>query len=193
MAVAKDTSLPIAVLHECFDSSLRWMERPKSHFLKDQYCASFNTRWAGKYAFSSDNGGGRATTTLTIRGHRFRLQRCRVVFAKFHGVWPRGLIDHIDGNPKNDNLENLCDVSHQENARNSARSSANSSGQTGVFWFKPRSCWTAAIGKDGKVISLGYFRDYKHACIARKAAEKTLGFSKRHGSTPISSQALGMG
>lgn len=46
----------------------------------------------------------------------------RVVWNLFNGEIPKGLvIDHIDGNPLNNNIKNLRVVSQAENNRNSAR------------------------------------------------------------------------
>ncbi len=55
----------------------------------------------------------------------------RVAWLLQHGFWPTGDIDHIDGNPENNRLENLRDVSHRVNLQN--RKSATSKTKQ-VFW-----------------------------------------------------------
>ena len=54
--------------------------------------------------------------TTTIRGKDFQVHR--IVWALFHGKWPEGMIDHIDGDVKNNNIKNLRDVTASENQQN---------------------------------------------------------------------------
>lgn len=42
----------------------------------------------------------------------------RIIWLLHYKEWPKGFIDHIDGNPRNNKLENLRDVSHSENMFN---------------------------------------------------------------------------
>lgn len=42
----------------------------------------------------------------------------RVVWMLLHGTWPEGVIDHIDGNPSNNRIENLRDVPQAINCQN---------------------------------------------------------------------------
>jgi hypothetical protein len=57
----------------------------------------------------------------------------------------------------------------------------NTSGQTGVFWFKPASLWAASIHVGGRKLSLGYFHNFDAAVIARKAAEVEHDYHPNHG------------
>lgn len=107
--------------------------------------------------------------------------RSRLAWLYTYGCWPEGIIDHVDGNPTNDKLDNLRDVSRQVNAKNSSRSSSNTSGVTGVSWYSRDSKWSAYINTaDGKK-HLGYFEDKEDAVLARKSAEEEHNFHPNHG------------
>ena len=87
---------------------------------------------------------------------------------------PEGLeVDHIDGNPLNNQRNNLRLATHQENIRHRANlNKNNSSGVTGVSWFKRDKKWRARIFVDGKEISLGLFNDKHDAITKRNEAVK---------------------
>lgn len=179
-------SPPIASLWEAFDvdfmaGTLHWKPRPDHHFKNNASAHAFNLRWAGKPAMATDNGKGYLCGTFTLNGEAHRLQRHRVIYAMSVGSWPEHHVDHKDGNSLNNCGWNLREATNQENMRNCKRSKANTSGHTGVYWFKPRSRWMAMITIDGRSKSLGYFRYKKDAIKARKKAEGRYGFSERHG------------
>lgn len=56
----------------------------------------------------------------------------RLAWLYTYGRLPKEQIDHIDGNPSNNKLENLREVSPIENQRNQKMKSNNTSGITGV-------------------------------------------------------------
>lgn len=105
----------------------------------------------------------------------------RVVWAMCRNVWPLGQIDHIDGDPTNNRIDNLRDVPAPENQRNMRRSSANTSKVTGVYWDKRLQKWTAKLGVDNRSLHLGVFASFEDAVSARKTAERKYGFHKNHG------------
>jgi hypothetical protein len=77
----------------------------------------------------------------------------RLAFFLMTGRWPKNQIDHIDGNRRNNKWRNLRDVSPIENQRNHKVYKTNTSGVTGVGWFKSRSQWRVRLfGKH-----IGYF------------------------------------
>ncbi len=55
---------------------------------------------------------------LNVRINRKNYRLHRVAWALHYGTWPLGVIDHIDGNPKNNAIANLRDVSVRENNTN---------------------------------------------------------------------------
>ena len=81
-------------------------------------------------------------------------------------------IDHINGNRLDNRKNNLRIVTSQQNSMNAAVRSDNTSGATGVFWYKTRSKWRVQIVINGKAIHLGYFNNFEDAVKARKDAEE---------------------
>ena len=80
----------------------------------------------------------------------------RVAWLLYHGRWPIGDIDHIDGNPSNNQILNLRDVSHSKNLQN--RKSATSKNKTGFLGVvKRKNKFAAHIHRNGKQIYLGLF------------------------------------
>ena len=99
----------------------------------------------------------------------------------YHGQWPAGQIDHIDGCRKNNRISNLRDVRHQDNGKNTKLPSTNTSGRIGVSWHKAAKKWGVSIKADDRPIHLGLFVSFEEACAARKAAEEKYGFHPNHG------------
>jgi len=98
-----------------------------------------------------------------------------------HGKYPKGEIDHINGNKADNRITNLRDVTVKENQRNASLRKDNSSGFVGVCFYKKTGEWCAYIKVDGKRIHLGNFVDKELAILARKKANKKYGFHKNHG------------
>lgn len=69
-------------------------------------------------------------------------------------------VDHIDGDPLNNQKSNLRVCSFAENRMNLSMNPRNTSGFKGVFFAgPPHSRWRATIGLNGKRIYLGQFLD----------------------------------
>lgn len=111
----------------------------------------------------------------------------RLAWLYVHGYLPEKpmCIDHIDGNGRNNKIENLRCVSHSENTRNASISRRNKSGIVGVFWCKNQNKWVATITCNRETHKLGLFDDKFEACCARKSAERRLGFHENHGKKKI--------
>lgn len=181
-----ERGMTIGKLREMFDldaetGTLRWRERPIHHFNETPNRTALhsmrrtNSAHAGNIAFTSKHQLGYLRAELEGKlwqGHR-------VVFALFHGRFPDGEIDHINGNPADNRPENLRETTHRENMRNSARRVDNKSGHPGVS-PRGRGKWRADIRAAGRR-HLGTFNSYEEAVAARKAAEKEFGFHSNHG------------
>lgn len=93
----------------------------------------------------------------------------RVIWLWYYGEWPKGFIDHKDGNPSNNRIENLRDVNCSQSSCN--RTSSNLYGYKGVTTIGNR--WRSSIRIDGKRIFLGSFLTIEEAAEAyRQAALK---------------------
>lgn len=80
----------------------------------------------------------------------------RIAWLLQHKTWPIGDIDHIDGNPSNNKLDNLRDVSHSANLQN--RKSATRKNKTGFLGVvKRKNKYAAHTTKNGKQVYLGLF------------------------------------
>jgi hypothetical protein len=83
-------------------------------------------------------------------------------------------VDHIDGNPLNNQRSNLRLVTPSQNACNVPRRCDNHSGYKGVGWSKIVGKWRARIMKEGKTRYLGYFDNVEDAAAAYVEAAKKL-------------------
>lgn len=104
------------------------------------------------------------------------------------GEFPKGEIDHINGNKLDNRIKNLRDVSHGENLRNQKLNKHNTSGCSGVSFHKQAKKWRAVIGVNGKAKVLGLFTNKVDAIKSRKDAEIEFGYHERHGriqKTPV--------
>lgn len=153
---------------------LIWRKRPRHHFKNNQAFGAWNTKFSGMVAGNEQHG----YIKIKLDGKTYSAHRLAWLYTK--GCWPR-VIDHIDGDKSNNRIENLRDVSFQENMLNKRRSTRNKTGLSGVHWATNEGRWKAQIarGKDRRF--LGTFDCFLSACCARKRAEKLLGFHENHG------------
>lgn len=151
-----------------------WLPRPRSDFNSLRAYAVWVARYQNKQAFTATNAKGYRVSRFdnkTPLAHR-------VAWALHHGVWPDGEVDHINGDPADNRIDNLRVVSAQGNARNKRRDHRNTTGVPGVYWHKEAGKWCAGINKREK---LGYFSNFEDAVKARKAAEIRYGYHENHG------------
>lgn len=148
---------------------LRWKPRPATMFKAEHWQRTWNTRQAGRPAFTVGDKGYR-------RGMIFRRMYLAhvVAWAISTGKWPDGQIDHINGVRDDNRLANLREVTRSENCRNGKRRSSNTSGVNGVARHGDR--WRAYI-----MVHLGIFDTLEEAAAARKDAESRLGYHPNHG------------
>lgn len=97
----------------------------------------------------------------------------RIIFLMSHGWLPR-FIDHIDGNPANNRVENLRACTQQQNVFNSSMRSTNTSGYIGVSWDKSANKWRASVRVGNKTTVVGRFDTAEIASEERTRAAKML-------------------
>ena len=96
----------------------------------------------------------------------------RIIFALHHGFMPQ-FIDHADGNPSNNKIENLREATRSQNNCNSRIQKNNNSGIKGVSWKKDRKRWLVRVQINKKSHQLGYFKDLELAeLVAIEARNK---------------------
>ena len=85
---------------------------------------------------------------------------------------PKGMdIDHINHERSDNRLVNLRLATRSQNHANKVKDARNTSGITGVSWYKAYQCWNAQLHVNRKRINLGYFDTLEDAAAARSAAE----------------------
>ena len=108
-----------------------------------------------------DNNG---YTVTKINGKRYYAHR--LIYILVHGHIPNNLfIDHIDGNPSNNQVENLRVVVRQGNDQNRRRAKG--------YRYK-KGAWEASIKHDGKQHYLGRYTTEDEARQAHLEAKKKL-------------------
>lgn len=116
---------------------------------------------------------------IMIKGVSYRNHNLAWLYVK--GNMPKEILDHIDGDKKNNLISNLRDVSQSENTRNAKINKLNKSGTSGVYFNKINRTWMARISVNNNRIHLGSFKDKEDAINARKNAEYKYGYHENHG------------
>lgn len=90
-----------------------------------------------------------------------------------YGEWPKGQIDHIDGNPLNNRLGNLRDVSVSVNQQNMKRAKSNN--KTGFLGVCPEGVrFKASITINRRQIYIGTFSTPELAHMAYLDVKRAL-------------------
>jgi len=102
--------------------------------------------------------GGQQRSTgyfrVTLDGVVYKTHR--LVWFMATGEWPRGDIDHMDGNPANNAIANLRDVTKAMNIQNQRRAHKNNKlGFLGVHELRGK--YRAALWAGGRMRHLGAF------------------------------------
>jgi hypothetical protein len=145
--------------------TLYWKERDRKWFNHDKYHYTWNKKFAGKRA-------GRTKTNKYMEVGIFnRLYGYhRVVWAWVHGEWPENFIDHIDGNPSNNRIQNLRKVTQLQNLKNINK---NKGDIPLIGVHKKGNRFIARIRDNYERINLGSFGtpEEAHAAYCAKAKE----------------------
>lgn len=170
---------PVEFLRECFEyrpetGELIWKERPRSHF--PDFCSyrTFQSQRVGKIAgMKLLNHKTKKPSEIVIGfWRRWRFGAHYAVLLMNGITVPDGHeVDHRDGNPYNNRLENLRVCTHQRNLCNLDTPRNKTSGlPLGVaYWEKTQ--FQAYITFQRKRYPLGIHKTLDGAIEARKAAE----------------------
>lgn len=101
----------------------------------------------------------------------------RLAWFLVHGEWP-DVIDHINGNPLDNRISNLRNVTQAVNMSNAAKRFDNKSGFSGISWDKLADKWRVQLR--GKYVGI-----YETIDMAKDARDRILKsdkyFTERHG------------
>lgn len=152
--------------------SLIWKARPRQDFESTRAFNTWNARYAGK---SAGWTSGRYVYVSIAK------QPClahRIAWAVSYGAWPTGVIDHINGDKRDNRLANLRDVSGRINNENqrSAGTRKRSGLPLGVFNVPQTKAirYRACIVVQKKQIRLGCFDTPEEAHAAYLLAKRRL-------------------
>lgn len=124
---------------------------------------------AGSPAGTESDAGYRA---VLVDGSKY--QEHRLVWLYVHGIWPDGLIDHINGDKSDNRLENLRVVDHMGNMQNQPK--ARKTNRTGFAGVRPHGKkFQADIRIWGERRVLGTFETAEQAYEACRAAKQAAG------------------
>lgn len=147
---------------------LFWKERSAEMFKDKRTHGMWNTRYAGKEAFTTISAYGYRGGKVFDRMYLTH----RVAWAIHYGEWPDDQIDHVDNDKLNNRIGNLREATHSENMHNQGVRKTNTSGYKGVSWDSGRKTYRARIRLGGKMIYLGRFSSAEAAHAAYCEAAK---------------------
>jgi hypothetical protein len=106
---------------------------------------------------------------VSVDGKAYRTHRLAWFYV--HGRWPKGQIDHINGDPFDNCIANLRDVTDGQNKQNLHK--AKKHNKTGLLGVQPANKkFRARITVEGKVVYLGVFDTPEAAHQAYLAAKR---------------------
>lgn len=149
--------------------ALYWRERPRDHFQDDRSTRTWNARYAKTRAGSAGVNG---RCNIRLSGRLFKAHR--LVWFLHHGNWPTEQIDHINGNPADNRIENLREATNSQNQHNRGVNKNNTSGFKGVCWDRPRGKWRAQLILNRKTLFLGHYDNPEAASKAYQNAARVL-------------------
>ena len=92
----------------------------------------------------------------------------RLIYMMHHGYVPK-IIDHIDGNPANNKIENLREATYNQNQYNRKICLKNTSGFKNVMWDKNLNKWYVQIKFNGIKKYFGAYNDIDYAVFVADA------------------------
>lgn len=133
------------------ETELMFVEPLKTIYRLEKYKTDRPDDWIALTFYESKHG------YLTTSINNKKYSKHRLIFYAYNQDWDisdcsvkTNSIDHIDGDRKNNNIENLRVVTHQQNHFN--RTTAK-----GYYWHKGSKKWEARITVDGKRYYIGSF------------------------------------
>ena len=176
----RDDYLRARLQHDPVTGEIIWSPVTREDFATLNAFTSWQTRCEGKAA-ARDRGDGYHVIAFRVEGQQVKLLAHRVMWFLHYEVWPKGQLDHISGDPSDNRIANLRDVSASGNRRNMKCRANGRTGVPGVSWSAHAKRWLARITYGGKQRNLGYYLRFEDAVTARQKAAQEQGYHKNHG------------
>lgn len=114
--------------------------------------------------------GNKGYREVSVAGHLCKAHRLAWFYV--YGIWPRSMIDHIDGDRDNNRITNLREATNGQNKAAAGPQRNNALGVKGVS--RDHYGYRAQIKSGGKKIYLGWFKTLEQASLAYQDAAKRL-------------------
>lgn len=111
---------------------------------------------AGAYS-----AAGRGRLEIRIGGKLYLGHRLAWFYV--YGDMPSGMLDHVDGNPSNNRIDNLRQATIQQNNQNRAKRDGLTSEWKGVSWSTQYGKWMVQVTKDRKHVHRSVHDDERDA------------------------------
>lgn len=151
-------------------------------------------RWLIKPSFNINVHDVAGTINISSNGPRYRVMYLgkyyvvsRVVYSMFNDLSEDLFVDHIDGNPLNNKINNLREATVSLNGRNRKKNNNNLSGFTGVYFHHKSNSWRATWHDKGVMKQKSFScNKYQNAFelakeYRNKAIKEIGGYTERHG------------
>lgn len=146
-------------------------ERARDIFAYDPLTGAFTHRCGPRIGRPAGSTNALGYVCLSNRANRWLAHR--VAWLMVHGNWPANLIDHVNGDPSDNRIENLREADKRLNAENRRHAqSNNSSGMLGVKHQHGK--YQAVIRGAGVTTHLGTFDTPDEAHQAYLTAKREL-------------------
>jgi len=173
---------------------LRYCPHTGTFVFRDRGINQF--KWTGDpyrhWRWWCSNKAGKAAGWVTTDGYLKISVANKKVFAHraayliVHGCSPP-MIDHINGDPSDNRIENLRGCRDRSNQFNIKLPETNTSGYKGVSWSKSHGKWLARVGVDNRRVHVGRFNDPLEAARAYDRAA-----IRFHGNYARTNKSLGL-
>jgi hypothetical protein len=135
-------------------------EEVRSAFLYDAASGKFFLRESGAEVGTTDLAG---YAKIGFRGTQYLTHRLAWLYV--YGRWP-SIIDHIDGDPSNNALANLREVTHSQNLANAPAFPSSRTGIRGVHYHPRAKKYRVQLTRGWKCHHGGYFDTIEEAALA---------------------------
>ncbi len=128
-------------------------------------------KWIPPFGSKKNSNFGslsRGYKRVVIKGKRIAAHR--LAWFYYYGIWPKGLLDHINGDSRDNRIVNLREADFTKNQFN--RRTKNKTGFRGVVKSTTCDRYEAHIRINGKTTYLGRFVSKEEAALAYQAASE---------------------